>query len=497
MQPTDQVDFTDRLMGRIIRGLESGDQLRATAGGIREISSEEWATQVVHRRPRVSQARLSVLRDVCPEDAVQLFSLASMSASGYVRQEALVELAALCSMDSLRAVLPRLTDHVPQVAEEAGRTYRCLLHLPELADCLVANYRLVLAVEQSSRGVPEDLGELVWAPLRQSRAALVRGFESTDRRERNFCLRLILQLETLDDALLERVATHFEPGVRHRFARAVAGGELQVSDAILDRLLRDRFGAVAALAIASLSPQERAARVSTLLACTTNRSAAVRMQSRLACRAQGIENFAERAREQLDAGAREPGVLLAMGETGTSSDFDRVAVGAALKGARVRVAAYQAKRRPDPERTMREFSAGWRDSNGGVRSVIVGIASALDSNLWVSTARETLASLGQSDSVRRSAFSALSSLPAWDGLVEILQGLQAQPQLLRNEVGSRINLWMARYGGKLFSKPDAATMQQLAALWGDVHDSPHMPPSAMSAWRSLSGWIENLLVQPR
>lgn len=425
--------------------------------------------------------------------------MATLSASGFVREDALRALGRLAHPRSVGYVLMRLGDWVVQVRSAAVAALDALVQRGVAAE-LITHHGLVERLERVERVDLSAVAARIRAHLREarSREALEVGLVSERATTRLFCWRTIEAELDGDRALLERALRDRDPLVRAWVAARVLTTSAADDTQLVRALLRDRASRVRACVLRAL-PRERVDvwrdELCELALCD---AAGLRELARFVLRHANPPDFAALCRARLDSasgGAPRAGWIATLGELGAPSDFERVAAWIDHPSARVRAAALAAALRLDRTRAEPAVVRALEDPRRAVRAVAWRCLRDAPRELWTAKAEELLR--GNDASVQRNALIALTSTRDWRAVPALLGGLLAPHESTRTLAWQGIDAWQRRNGVRGWLRPSDDVKRRLAMLWPRARERRDAPPAFANAWDTFRRKLDEELGVPR
>jgi HEAT repeat protein len=385
------------------------------------------------------QWNTTAARDVTRADPA-LIPLLSMHGNGFVREEALHQLATVHDGSELPFLLLRLNDWVAPIrsfVRHAVLARTVQAYIPHFIRDLALVARLERAGRADHRAVIESVrGLLLGAAAREP---MLRALADRSRLRRRAVLRILAGAPDGGAEIALAALRSDDPSVR-RWSLRTAPPEARRE--VIEALANDPVGAIRAEALAALDPAEARER---WIDALMDRSGAVRDAARFHLRAEGLD-FAQRYREALateDLG-RLFGAIEGLGETGDAGDADRVAPLLDHPAPRVRRAAVKALFRLGGDAYVDTLVDRLRDPGPGVSAQVRrGLrrhASALTGQqLW------SIFGASRDAHVRRNALSVLAALPKWEAIGYLLSALADADEALRLLALRHVERWNARY----------------------------------------------------
>lgn len=466
---------------------------------MREIPATRWSKlDRALRSPWLTPQGARRLVSHEPAVAVELLGIATMSADGFTRQAALELLAQLGHARAVPYVLLRLGDWVEPVRESAATTLQALLDSAsrEVVEALLDHHRLIERlphVERADlRGVHEAILAFLRSPVAHARVTLV--LSSADPLRRRFCFAVLGDAVLSDEWLARMALSDHDPAVRRWLARCVAARPEVVSKKIIERLLGDRSASVATTMIRSLPRTLLLEHVELLRRCALADARPTRLAARFALRDVDPFDAAAAARAKLDgapAGCVRSGWVATLGETGAAGDVPRVAMLLSSNRARVREAALSALGRLSPAEAISNAAAMLRDASGRVRRAAVSILVRSPRDAWHSSVAEVL-SQGAAKS-RAAAIAVLATLPAWEAMPYLLDGVLDEDELVRLGAWQNIDAWQRRYGTMGWVIPSRGSRDAIGHRLPNVAAVQHVPDFAAGSWAALREQLASLV----
>lgn len=472
---------------------------RLLAGLMRTVEAREWMRLDASLRSSwIKPIDVAKLERLPPDDAVEMLGVATLSASGYTRETALLALGRLGHPRAVPYVLLRLRDWVEQVRQAAVTALRALMDRDVASQLieyhvLIERLRIVQRVDLS--GLEAEIRARLRAP--SSRAALESGLAAERAVTRLFCFRLLEDELRLQPSMIDRALDDSDPMVRSWIAGKVARGELDVADEVFRSLLCDKDSRVSTTMIRALAPEHVASCRADLIELAMADLRAVRESARFVLsRAESID-FAAICRSRLESESRaaiRPGWVACLGETGDANDFERVVALLDHPCSRIRAAAVTAAGRFDRDRAASMVAGLLADSSGSVRRVVVVVLAGATPALWMATAYDILRS--GSERARTAALNALIARGSWDAVPPLLHALRADSDEVRDRAWRGIYDWQRRHGPHGWIKPSAECRAEIARVWFDIRDRDDAPDWAIGQWSNFKRWVEEQLKEP-
>jgi HEAT repeat protein len=406
-------------------------------------------------------------------DGWAALGIASLHASGYVREAAVRALAWHDEGDELPFLLLRLNDWVQQVRDAALAAVRArrTIHyavawiraLP-LVDALRAQRRA------DHRSLVADVETLLRSP--DARPALLRGLAANNVTTRRACFRLALEFN--DDDLLKRALSDADVVVRCNAAarvQAVSAGERRQS--LVDRIVADRSATVRRYAVQLLALEPEPWRHTRLEALGCDPSASIRAAARplLAI------DWAERYRLLLGDRVRQRAAIAGLGECGLDEDVLLLEPFLLHALAKTRSAALSATAALDRE-SVAPFVDALADPS---KRVSRSAARILQKRFRLGLPDLVLALAERSDvpaHARIHALDAMSSLRFWPRLLWMLSATASPCRELAELAAARISA----VGG------ERPSHEELAAIERALRQSPLPSARVVEIRRELSFW---------
>lgn len=425
-----------------------------------------------------------------PAIAVELLGISTMSADGFTRQTALELLAQLGHARAVPYVLLRLGDWVEPVRESALAALRVLLGgaSPEVVDALLDHHRLIQrlpCVERADlRGVHAEI--LIFLRSSAARAKVTMGLSRVDPTRRRFCFAVLGDTVLSDEWLTRMALSDHDPGVRRWLARRVAARPEAASKDIIERLLGDPSASVATAMIRSLPRTLLLEHVEAFRGCVLADARPTRQAARFALRDVDGFDAAAAARTKLDgspARCVRSGWVATLGEVGVAGDAPRVAMLLASDRARVREAALSALGRLSPGEAIQSAAAKLRDASGRVRRAAVAILVRSPRDEW----RHSVAKVLQDGTApaRAAAIAVLATLPAWEPMPYLLDGVLDDDELVRLRSWQNIDAWQRRYGTMGWVTPSPECREAIGHKLPKLAAVHHAPDFAARSWAAL------------
>lgn len=432
-----------------------------------------------------------------PPVAVELLGVATMSADGYTRQAALELLAGLGHPRGIPYVLLRLADWVGPVRESARQTLRSLIaNAPvEVIESLLDHHRLIERLPRVERadltGVHVEIMEFLRS--KASRASVRSGMSRVGPpRRRRFCFTVLGDLVIRDDRLLSAAIADHDPAVRAWLARMLAEKADSASHEDIEQLLRDPSSSVATIMIRSLPRATLNEHVEALQECAIADARAIREAARFALRDLGGFDAAAAARALLDRtppGLVRPGWVATLGELGSEQDAALVRPFLLAGRARLRESALFALGRVAPGEAVPQSAAMLRDASGRVRRLAVAILSRSPHESWRELATEVFQN--EHGPARTAALSVLSTLPGWEPVPTLLDGLQDDHELVRSRAWQNIDAWQRRYGTRGWVTPSATCREAVRLRTASLGTVDNVPDFAAGSWAAFRKRLES------
>lgn len=256
------------------------------------------------------------------ECELSILGLISFHPNGYVRQEAIRRLSETANPESLRFLLVRLNDWVPNVRDAALRTVEMWL-AEGYFDAFLPNLCLVSRLAECQRDDYTNLINAVAQTLVRPEhvEVMFRLIEQGHRTAARQWFRTVLALPEADQRqFIQAGLKSKDVVIRLRAARAAPTFFQDDLASVLTGMRRDPFAAlrIEALSIYVVHLPESAKGV--LHESLLDRSASVREHARYHLRKTGIHDFAAVYRESIRDGVKLPTALEGLGETGSESD---------------------------------------------------------------------------------------------------------------------------------------------------------------------------------
>jgi len=304
--------------------------------------------------------------------ATPVVGITSFHGSGFVREMAVNELAAVFDGTELPFLLIRLNDWIEAVRDAAASAVWQRIQ-PEYAAFFLKNLPLVLRLRKCGRARQEKIVAGVTALLQEPAVApiLREGMMSNDRWLRRESFKVAVGAKTEQaKALLKERLTDADPIMRLWAVRNVLA---RLDDAelfpILSGLARDQFMPVRCEILnlfVQRFPKEAPDR---LIVAFWDNSSSVRAIARFWIKTQNPEfNFAEAYRSSLkdSLGKRLPAAIAGLGETGKTIDAEVVLPFAEFPSVGVRKAAIHALAALDGDRFVFLFMTALKSEQAGI-----------------------------------------------------------------------------------------------------------------------------------
>ncbi len=458
---------------------------------MREVPETKWIElDRALRSPWLTPGGARRLASHEPAIAVELLGIATMSADGFTRQTALELLAQLGHARAVPYVLLRLGDWVEPVRASALSAVRVVLGgaSPEVVDALLDHHRLIQRLPRVERvdlrGVHDEILALLYSSA--AREIVTGGLLGSGALRRRFCYAVLGDAVLADERLTRRALLDHDPAVRRWLARRVAGMPDAAPKHVIERLLGDPSATVAATMIRSLPRTLLLEHAEALRECALADARPTRVAARFVLR--DIDGFdaAEAARTKLDGSPIErvrPGWVATLGEVGVAGDAPRVAMLLASHRARVREAALTALGRLSPGEAVARAAAMLGDTSGRVRRAAVAILVRSPRD----ECRHSVAKVLQFGTApaRAAAIAVLATLPAWEPMPYLLDGVLDDDELVRLRAWQNIDAWQRRYGTMGWVTPSPECREAIGQRLPSVTDVHHVPDFAAGSWAVL------------
>lgn len=463
------------------------------ASQMRKIRPEEW-TQLYRafRHVHLRLADLPVLAGLPPDNAIELLGAASLNGNGFVRERALRHLADLGHARAVPYVLLRLGDWVQQVREEAERALRRLMDAGHVEPFL--NHHVL--TEHLHRVGRVDLAEIyaaIASHLRdpRHRPLLLYRLASADERQRLFIYRVLKPELEHDQDLVAAAAQDRSPTVRAWAAEFLAREKLANHHDLLRRLLRDRVPRVRLAVLQWLPSPTPLSLQDEVAEQIFADSRSVRDVALFLLRREGHTDVADRYRARLTSTYAEgvqPGWVAGLGETGQPTDLPLVRPFLHAPRSKVREAALRAAGRLDFPAVRREVLKVLEDRSSRVRRAAVTLLSGHRDEEIVARARRLMRE--GSEPTQWTAFTLLGSRDGWEVVPDILSGLMAESERIRQTAWVRLDDWYRRHQTQGWLTPDDRTSRALAAALQQVtSDGIEVPTQYIRSFDGLMKWI--------
>lgn len=404
-----------------------------------------WAVQPLERSSDIQPADVPRLRT----HGTPALGLASLHASGYVREAAVRELATMHGGAELPYLLIRLNDWVEPVRDAAYEAIRARL-VPAFAPQLVRSLWLAERLERCGRADHEALVARVHGLLASpaGRPALREALSSDDRWLRRSCYRLLVDTPAEDGPKIIRMALHDEDAmIRLRALRAAEavldGNRLRE---FLGEVGRDPFMPVRREALGLWVRHFPEAAESVLRDALLDSSAAMRETARVDLEARGIGEFREFYLSVLaDSPAnRLRPALYGLAETGSEADAARVESFLSHPAPGVRKAAVTALSRLAPEAYIPAFVRALEDGSPGV-SKAARLALAPRATRVGQEALWNLVAASTEAHVRRNALVLLAGTGKWTSIGWMIRACGLADERLADMARQQVARWIARF----------------------------------------------------
>ncbi|HST57690.1 MAG TPA: HEAT repeat domain-containing protein [Longimicrobium sp.] len=397
-----------------------------------------------------------------PGTEAAVLGLLACAPSGYVREAAVQRLALLGDGGELPPLLVRANDWVHPVRSRALDALRARV-VPDYAAHWVRALPLVLRLRGTGRTEARPLVEAVLALLRapDARDAVRKGMHALEPALRRACFRILLDAggpglrDLVGDALLGS-----DEQIRHEAARAAASLEDDALDALLPRMLADRFPAVRRAALGLAARRMGIAAVPALRDALLDRGAGIRADARAAIERLEPMDFAAfyRARVAPDA-PRLAEAVAGLGETGTAADADLVSALLDHPRPRVRAGALRALPRLAGDAAVPALLAAVGDASSAVSRTATDVlrprvarADAGGLVAWMDAIHPA--------HVRRNALSLLAARSKWDGIPWIIQSCGDADPLVQAAGREQLTRWRQRFN-RSFWQPTPVQQERI------------------------------------
>ncbi|HYW14012.1 MAG TPA: hypothetical protein VE871_18755 [Longimicrobium sp.] len=404
-----------------------------------------------------------------PGTEAAVIGVLACAPSGYVREAAVQRLALLGDGGELPPLLVRANDWVQPVRTRALDALHARV-VPDYAAQWVRALPLVLRLRGTERGDARPLVDAVLGLLRtpDARDAVWKGMHMPDSFIRRACLRILLDagVPGLHAVIRDALAS---PDERLRQGAAQAAASLDEKaldegalDALLPRMLADRFPAVRRVALGLAARRMGAAALPALRHALLDRGAGMRADARTAIERLDPMDFAAFYRAHVAPDApRLAEAVSGLGETGTAADAEHITPLLGHGRTRVRANGLRALFRLAGDAAVPALLAAVGDASPAVSRTATDVLRPRVARV---DAGALAAWMGAENAahVRRNALALLAARSKWDGVPWILQSCGDADPLVRTAAREQLTRWRQRFN-RSFWQPTPAQQERIRA----------------------------------
>lgn len=395
-----------------------------------------------------------------------LWKVLSCHHSGYVREEAVTQLAAVRGGDELPFLLLRLNDWVPVLRSAARRAVEARM-TPEYAERYLAHLALVMRLSEAGRENHRETLSRVFSLFNgMPSSKLFATVRELPGKQRRVALELLAETaRDLAPLVLESLAFD-DPIVQYWGVRLVAGTlPREQAREVLGRMLGGRLATLRREALVSwrtLFPEEADARLHSAL---MDRNASIRDLARFYLSRQGVDVAAiyREAIEREERPDRLTAAISGLAGVGNAGDGERLVVYLMHPSARVRLEAVKGVARLTDDRHLDLLLARLADTtprvSSGARRLLTGhLASIGGDTLW-----QLVVQRGPTH-VRRNALYLLAGLRKWDAIPYLIEAAADHDPIIAALAGELVTKWNACFNRSYLSPSRAQIDRLVVAL---------------------------------
>ena len=432
--------------------------------------------------------QVDVLSQFPDSMAVELLGVASLNASGYIRQDAIKALKKCKSSRKIPYLLLRLADWVPQVRDAALKAVSECFKEKYAESFLGYTYILDWMARVERVDLTQIRNQIIECVISSSKQNLYRALESSDANVRLFSFDALFRKESDNAELIQKGAKDLNPRIRWRAFKQV----LEQQNTLMSHI---------SLFLVDSSPQIRSA---AMMAIPENQwleyseqvfqnifsnSPSIRNTSRFLMKKHGVTSFADEYRSRLKYGMITPGILSGLAETGEKDDFNIILPYCSNPKSKVRSAAIAGLYRLKSKEAIPYLIEALKDLNSRVRRISVSLLckdSHFDDDLVRKVLKDEMATS------RIAALKVLCYSARWEALGDILSVVSDTQVEVRELAWSKYVWWYLKRSANNWTKPTESTLhqveQQIAELSSKQLDIPN---TARRYWKELPNLIES------
>lgn len=396
---------------------------------------------------------------------VSLLSIATLSGNGYVRQEALIALAATESPKAIHFLILRLGDWVKNVRETA---------FEELQKFMTDENRFVFISELLTIEALLDIKRVEVAQQYKAIISFITEmkvdnslYDQLNDKVRLIYARKCIEHHGVDDELITRLLYD-----SNFLIRSEAIKYLPTDSALVPVVLNDRASHVRVKMLYHI--QNTSDYREHVMNMTSDTSTSVRDLARFILKSQQV-NFRDVYQKRINANERMCGSIAGLGDVGTPDDVELILRFLNIGNANITSACITAIYKLDKARAKfiaLEFLKG--SSNRVKRRCIEILASMFDQDVLAETERIYDAS---DITLKKMILGLFARVGGWDVLSLLIRAVSDSDEALRNMAWICLNDWNRTGASRLFSTPPKASMDKSIDAYNNSK------PRSMSAYQ--------------
>ncbi|MCX5659741.1 MAG: HEAT repeat domain-containing protein [Planctomycetota bacterium] len=461
---------------------------------MRNVQPEDWTgAATAFRHLNLTNQSVARLAQFTPDQAVHALGIATLSYSGYVREDALRRLGAIRHRDAFPYLVLRLADWVPPIRVIARDLLLAAIDA-DLGSRLHELVHLLPWMKRISRVDLNDVGEAIVRTLVLHHSDELRqGLDNESSRIRDFCYQALLVQPGKQPDLVEKALADPDLQIRLWLLRRISAEPMAGAGRWMSRFLDDPIRQIRVNALQVIPGsllKELEPQIDPMI---FDDSRSVREAARFCLGRNGARDFAGiyRACVRQEGNQAGPGAVAGLAETGAVGDCEMLQAFEAHPKAGIRAAALMGAGRLKPDEAMPRLVAGLDDRNAKVR---LAAARGLIQNRASGTFEAVKAVLENGTRRGRlAAFGLLAQMGSWEALRSDLYAIASDDELLVAAGWNQLAVWHQRNWTRLYTKPAPPLAQDIRRLAAAVDRLPR-PTKFVKAehWSQIMGFVGSI-----
>ena len=425
-----------------------------------------------------------IMNNFSEKEAAHLIGIASMNASGYLREDALKILGRLLTPEIIPYLLLRLNDWVPTVSSAALEIFQSKLRQFHPID-LIKNFILVERFEKSGyRNNLQKIKSKVYSHLisPEFREEVFLYLDKGTVKENLFYWKLLSEEILQNQELINMALTSKHPEIRKWVVYYITKDDL--NSIYLDKLLKDKSLLVRYTALRSIPELLRQKYKDLFQAGLFDSAKKIREYSRFLLGQLSPQDFREIYQKKLNGSnsSVSTGALLGWLEVSRKEDEEEVVRLLKSPIRKIREAAFQTLARLRFTKTTEYYLAGMVDSNAKVRRICTQVLKKTADQVQTKILQLLT---NQSLDVKEAALNVLSSQGPSRALNSILYALNLPDESLANIAWKYLDKWYENNAARPYFFRDIQVYNEIIHLYETVGKNPTKKQNLCKWWNAL------------